>query len=63
MRCPGEHINDARPAEEGIFSQSNPGDDNTYAPLEGFINSQGLVDHRRVPFCFLNRGLNADFLD
>lgn len=50
-----------RPIEEGI-SHLSPEYDHVYEPLEGFINSQGLVDRRSVPFCFLDRELEAHFL-
>lgn len=53
---------DLRSAPEGISPPPTPGLDSLYEPLEGFINSQGLVDRRSVPFCFLNRELEAHFL-
>lgn len=56
---------DSRPTEEGTsdhLGSSSFGYGDTNALYEGLLHSQGLVDRRSVPICFLGRELEAHFL-
>lgn len=56
---------DFGPTEEGIsdhLGYSSFGYGDTNALYEGLLHSQGLVDRRSVPICFLGRELEAHFL-
>ncbi|KAJ9489266.1 hypothetical protein VN97_g4015 [Penicillium thymicola] len=56
---------DSGPTEEGTSDHlgcSSFGYGDTNALYEGLLHSQGLVDRRSVPTCFLGRELEAHFL-
>ena len=56
---------DSRPIEEGTsdhLGSSSFGYGDTNELYEGLLPSQGLVDRRSVPTCFLRRELEAHFL-
>ncbi|KAJ5402949.1 peroxin-20 [Penicillium crustosum] len=56
---------DSRPTEEGTsdhLGSSSFGYGDTNELYEGLLPSQGLVDRRSVPTCFLGRELEAHFL-